>query len=427
MHLTTSLSQDTRVVLLLTVRLTGDQERPLTNAAYTRLAKWLLDNGLRPNSLLTDQAVLVRSDFLETGIDPGQLRRLLGRGVKLALDIDRWAQRGIWVLSRSDELYPAWLRKTLKSSAPPVLFGAGDASLLNRELVGIVGSRDADEDAVAFATAVANSAVRGGFGVVSGGARGVDRAGMDEALAVGGSVVGVMAEGLESVVSSRSARDLLRSGFGCFVSMFEPDARWTVGRAMERNKLIYGLSRATFVAQTDIKGGTWEGAQENLKYGWVPLIIRQEGKAGAGTSELIKRGAIGTNVAAVSDLKAFKALLTARPVSAPAVADLFGSFSEQGRPEPSEGFAGPLADAPPNALRKQAPPESPPSPQQLQDVLYTAFYTHLRTLLLMEPQSHAQIAAAFDIPATLVSRWLKRAISDGHFKRVGRPPRIQPM
>ena len=53
-----------------------------------------------------------------------------------------------------------------------------------------------------------------------------------------------------------------------------PHASFNVGMAMARNKLIYALSDFGLVIASDAeKGGTWAGAEEGLKAGWVPVFV----------------------------------------------------------------------------------------------------------------------------------------------------------
>ena len=61
---------------------------------------------------------------------------------------------------------------------------------------------------------------------------------------------------------------------------------------MGRNKLVYTLSKATVVASSGLDGGTWEGATENLKAGWVPLLVHSGNNAPAGNKALMQRGGI---------------------------------------------------------------------------------------------------------------------------------------
>jgi DNA processing protein len=72
-----------------------------------------------------------------------------------------------------------------------------------------------------------------------------------------------------------------------------PHASFNVGMAMARNKLIYELSDFALVIASDAeKGGTWAGAEEALKAGWVPVFAVDGRDAPDGNRLLIKRGAI---------------------------------------------------------------------------------------------------------------------------------------
>ena len=62
-------------------------------------------------------------------------------GVKLGFAVEQWNRSGIWVICRSDIEYPARYRNHLKGKAPPILYGAGDKSLLQGGGLAIVGSR----------------------------------------------------------------------------------------------------------------------------------------------------------------------------------------------------------------------------------------------------------------------------------------------
>ena len=115
---------------------------------------------------------------------------------------------------------------------------------------------------------------------------------MNAAFEAGGQVVGVLADALERTVTRRSTRRGVAGGQICLVTPFTPSAPFSVGNAMGRNKIIYGLSRCTIVVASDHEtGGTWAGATEALKngYGRVASWIGPGG--GAGNSALVQRGA----------------------------------------------------------------------------------------------------------------------------------------
>ncbi|MEG0376200.1 MAG: DNA-processing protein DprA [Gordonibacter sp.] len=259
------LTEDTKVITLL-CGVFGQtiSEKPLSPTEYSSLAQWLLGEGLHPKDLLHGN--LVSDAALGAGVDARRLKGLLGRGVQLGFVVEEWHRNGIWVMSRSDADYPSRLKQHLKEQAPPLLFGAGDKTLLKGGGLGVVGSRNVDQDGEAFARQVASLCARNGIIVVSGGARGVDQISMTAALEVGGYATGILADNLLKKSTSHEFRKGIADGRLMLISPYHPAARFTVGSAMGRNKLIYAMSDFGLVVSSDHnKGGTWAGAVEELK------------------------------------------------------------------------------------------------------------------------------------------------------------------
>ena len=175
-----------------------------------------------------------------------------------------------------------------------MLFGCGRAALLNpkRSGLAVVGSRGANEEELAFSENLGAAAARDGRSIVSGGARGVDRAAMRGALDREGTVIAVLADGLLRTATSALYRRPLLSGDLALVSAVSPEAGFNVGNAMARNRYIYCLAdAAVVVASARGSGGTWSGACENAKAGWVPLWVRHSRDPDSGNDELVERGA----------------------------------------------------------------------------------------------------------------------------------------
>ena len=239
------------------------------------------------------------------GVEAGEadrIARLLARSGQLAFELDRLQSRGVWVVTIADQAYPARLRDRLGAAAPPVLFGSGSAALLDAGGVAIVGSRDADDVALAFAERLAAAVVRGGSSVVSGGARGIDTAAMRAAHQAGGSAIGVLPEGVERRLRDPSTRAAVAGGRAVVVSPYHPSAGFSVGAAMGRNKLIYALSDvAVVVSSADGSGGTWTGAVEALKGGWVPVLVRDGAGVPVGNRSLLALGAAPLTPEALAD------------------------------------------------------------------------------------------------------------------------------
>lgn len=290
-----NLSSQAQAVLLLTTQF-GNSEtssvQPLTTREWARFAFWLKDHGLDPSDLLSGELKSVLSEWVDRSITLPRLESLLARGVALALALEKWQRAGLWVVTRSASEYPQRLKRRLRMESPPVLFGCGNLRLLERGGIAVVGSRNADDDALAFAENIGSAAAKQGYSIVSGGARGVDQSAMFGSLQSGGTVIGVLADSLMRAVTSAQYRDFLLSGNLALVTSFNPEAGFSVGHAMARNRYIYCLSDAAVVASsTPNRGGTWNGAVQNVDAGWVPLWVKQTAKASSGNPNLVRRGA----------------------------------------------------------------------------------------------------------------------------------------
>ena len=87
-------------------------------------------------------------------------------------------------------------------------------------------------------------------------------------------------------------RQLLLDGQLVLLTPYAPTAGCSVGGAMGRNKVIYGLSDYAVVVSSDFQtGGTWAGAVEALKAGWCPVFARDGAEVPKGNRELLKLGA----------------------------------------------------------------------------------------------------------------------------------------
>ena len=291
------LTPNTQAILLLTAPLiVGRNEGSadlLTLTNYNRLARILREKQKQP-------ADLIGPDAEETvGVCVGvfgreRLESLLGRGFLLSQAVDHWNARAIWVISRADAAYPRRLKARLKENAPPVLYGCGDAALLVTGGLAVVGSRHVDDELISYTQNVGMLAAETGRTLVSGGAKGIDRAAMHGALQVGGTVAGVMSDSLERGALARVNRRPLMDHKLVLISPYDPAAGFNVGHAMHRNKLIYALADAALVVTSDFeKGGTWAGAIEQLeKLHFVPVFVRNGANAGNGNAALLQRGAV---------------------------------------------------------------------------------------------------------------------------------------
>jgi len=223
-----------------------------------------------------------------------RLETLLGRGFLLSHAVERWNARAIWIVSRADASYPRRLKTRLKEDAPLVLYGCGDAALLDVGGLAVVGSRHVDDELISYTENVGRLAAESGCTLISGGAKGIDRAAMNGALQAGGRVVGVKVDSLERGALARDNRQPLMNKKLVLISPYDPAAGFNVGHAMQRNKAIYALADAALVVSSDFeKGGTWAGAIEQLeRFRFVPVFVRNSANAGKGNAPLLQHGAL---------------------------------------------------------------------------------------------------------------------------------------
>jgi predicted Rossmann fold nucleotide-binding protein DprA/Smf involved in DNA uptake len=327
-------SLDARAIVLTCSSLglpRGAPTKPFGPRGWARIADRLSQRGGEPGSLLamTDQELGQLFDDPKPD-DADRLGRLLARSGQLGFELDRLASLGIWVRTLADAGYPSRLRTRLGPDAPPVLFGAGETSLLERGGVGIVGSRDVDDDGADAARHLAAAVARGNDVVVSGGARGVDQVSMAVAFEAGGSVVGVLPEGVERRIREASTRQALADGVAAVVSPYHPGAGFSAGAAMARNKIVYGLSDVTVVIDAVLeRGGTWTGAVEALEAGWVPVLVRTGSGRSTGNAALVARGGRPIDIASIGDTTTADALLTAAGPSIESVAEVAAPYEQQ--------------------------------------------------------------------------------------------------
>jgi predicted Rossmann fold nucleotide-binding protein DprA/Smf involved in DNA uptake len=291
-----SIDLQTQAILLLTAWFTKPGKtdpKPLTPTEWGRFAAWLKSQERSPEALLTNtdpQDCL--AGWLDPTVTPDRIRYLLGRAGALGLALEKWQRAGLWVMTRSDVDYPGRLKRRLKLEAPPLFFGCGNRRLLDQGGIAVVGSRAATEEDLLYTSRLGAEIASQGLSVVSGGARGVDEAAIAGALAREGTAVGVLADSLLRAATSAKYREGLMAKNLVLVSPFNPEAGFDVGNAMARNKYIYCLADAAIVVSTAKEsGGTWHGAVEDLKHGWVPLWVKGSDDPAAGNAALVDRGA----------------------------------------------------------------------------------------------------------------------------------------
>lgn len=167
--------------------------------------------------------------------------------------LDGGAGRGVLTVGDAD--YPPQL---LQTADPPLLvYVQGDAKLLARRSLAIVGSRNASTQGADNARAFAAHLSRQGWAIVSGLALGIDGAAHEGGLEGPGSTIAVVGTGLDRVYPSRhrALAHRIAEG-GVLLSEFAPGTPPLPENFPTRNRIIAGLSRGTLVVEAALKSGS---------------------------------------------------------------------------------------------------------------------------------------------------------------------------
>ncbi len=244
--------------LLLTSHL-GDPQRKVLTVPQLRL----LAQCVAASQLTQREGQVTVEDLMDLGYNRPSAQRvfdLLNQEDQLAWYLEKAARKDCVPITRVTDGYPVRLRRCLGLDAPGVLWIKGDAGLLDMPAVALVGSRELDGENLEFAREVGRQAALQGFVLVSGNARGADRAAQESCLGSGGKVISVVADPLERYPGRENLLYVSEDGF---------DVAFSAQRALQRNRIIHSLGQKTFVAKCGFgKGGTWDGTKRNLSQGW---------------------------------------------------------------------------------------------------------------------------------------------------------------
>ena len=240
----------------------------------------------------------------------GNARRALDELPRLAREAsgeDRWqrcrrdeaeaefaaiAELGCALLAKGEAEYPERLAEI--ADPPPLLTVRGQAELLERPAVAVVGARNASANGRMFAHGLARELAEAGLLVVSGLARGIDTAAHEGALGAEAPTLAVIASGVDVAYPSENAllmEQIAQSG--AIVSERPLGAVPQARHFPRRNRLISGLTLGVVVVEAAPNSGSLitarlaaEQGREVMAVPGSPLDPRHRG-----TNQLLRDGA----------------------------------------------------------------------------------------------------------------------------------------
>lgn len=199
----------------------------------------------------------------------------------------------IKIIKAEDTNYPEHLLKT--KSPPKQLYVLGDETLLNKQSIAIIGSRDCTQYGYEQAKYFAKELSKNNICIVSGMAIGIDSAAHIGAKSELGKTIAVLGSGFNHIFPEENEElfhEIIEEG-GCIISEYEPDTEPNSKHFPIRNRIISGLSEGVLVAEAKSRSGSGITArlakEQNKKVYCIPSNI--DSKNGVGTGRLIQEGA----------------------------------------------------------------------------------------------------------------------------------------
>ncbi len=172
---------------------------------------------------------------------------------------------GIKILCFDDENYPQRLKSCLDS--PAILFQKGNADLNHSRLVSVIGTRSYTDYGKRICEELIEKLKDLNVHVVSGLAYGIDIIAHKNCLKHQIPTIGVVAHGLSTLyppAHAPVAREMLEDG--ALISEYFSSAKLEKGNFPTRNRIVAGLSDATVVIETDVRGGSMITAEIAFSY-----------------------------------------------------------------------------------------------------------------------------------------------------------------
>jgi DNA processing protein len=203
----------------------------------------------------------------------------------------------ITIISRDDATYPPLLKSRLANEAPNLLYSTGDLSLIRRPAISVVGSRNVDEGVLSQTISISSHLSKKKYTIVSGFAKGVDRAAHRSAIENGSVTVAILPYGILRRTSEAGDNLLEYSNHIVYLSQFLPTLPFNGQNAMRRNVLVAAFSDAMIAmnnaVERDANGkhsGTFNAAMTALKHN-IPVFVKTAVSERTNNNDILAQGA----------------------------------------------------------------------------------------------------------------------------------------
>ena len=208
------------------------------------------------------------------------------------MEIERRLEKKIHFIDFTNKLYPKSLN-LLENDKPTILACIGNLNLLKKSKIGFCGSRKATNKGHEIAKDISEQVSKREITVVSGYASGIDLETHYTSLHSKGSTIIVLPEGLKNFKIKKVLKDVWDWDKVLVISEYQPNAIWSVSRAMERNSTIVALSDIMVLIEARITGGSIDAGKKALQLNKALFAPVYDGmpEEASGNQYLLGRGA----------------------------------------------------------------------------------------------------------------------------------------
>lgn len=194
---------------------------------------------------------------------------------------DRSHDLGISIYSKLDSEYPNKLKDLVNvkgiDDSPIIIHCLGELKRLNekKKSIAIIGTREPTTEGILAGEYFTKFFALNDFNIVSGLAKGCDTLAHTYAIKYKAITTAVLAHGLDKVYPKENSgllNELLQTG-GVAISEYPVGTNSLPNYFVERDRIQAGLSDATLVIQTGIKGGTMHAVKTTLENKKLLLVV----------------------------------------------------------------------------------------------------------------------------------------------------------
>lgn len=268
----TFLSLNSLVLLCLCAEFVDCETEPLTAHQFNQLEFKLAHSTLKqPSGLLDCAKEDMQVQLVLTREETNQIVRRLMLIEPVIMKLAYYERKGISVITKLEEDYPAVLFSRLKKHAPLILYYSGEFELLNNPIVSVAGPMNCSDQVLDNTRLVVDKIHQEGYHLMASESKGCENIATMHHLKQGGQAILFVASHLD--LRRIEYSKYIKNKQMLLVSHRYPECDYDVVEAIIRNSLIYALSQTSFIIHSEVNTGSlWFSAMQNLKQRWSKIL-----------------------------------------------------------------------------------------------------------------------------------------------------------